>query len=788
MKRERSRTIWNWMSWGRPFCTSASRAFTRSTTATVLVPDCLRMRRETALAPFRRESVRGSSSASATVAMSRTRTGLPLKSATMRSLKDSTDSMRPSVRRPSSLPPAVSRPPGISTFWRRRASFTCWMDRLKAVSLSGLTRIWISRFRSPTRVMAPTSLTVSSARLIRLSAISVISRAERWPDTTRARIGAESGSTFSTIGESVPAGSRESTVPTFSRTSLAASCTLRSSTKVAKTCDCPSMELERSSSRPAMVLTASSMALVIWLSISSGAAPGRRVVMVMVGRSTLGKMSTPSCAKEASPRTTSEAISMVVKDEATDEDLEEAHWWAGVLRAAVDERDGRALKNWTVQVGHRLPGFTRPRSPRAPWQEPAFEPLLDLAVRHHEDLADPRRSTHRLRGRQGGSGVLARQHDALGEEAGAEPIVGIAHPAFQGEAPSLHLDGRRDAGDLPGEGLIGVGLHRELEPLAGRQLRGEPLRHRPRVLERIERHQGEHRRVLLHVLAGVEVALGDLAREGRADGGVAEALAHDAEARFAAGDLGLRDPEGGPVGVELGLRDAHLVGMQAHHVLRDLKLGERGVVAVPHAVHVPLGDEVLAEELLGAVQLGLRPLDLRLIARHLGLQRGEPVPDTPEGCLAGSHRRLGPRGRLAAGEEIGLGLVHGQLELARVVLGEDLALGDRIPQVRQQLRHGAGLLGLDHRLHPGDQAADGLDGALHRADSALATLMGSGLKVLVAAFGGAGGLWASDLPHAAAARTASATQANLWTVVMRSPVYPKKLGGRRALDAALAVS
>ena len=313
MKRDRSRTISNLMSWGSPFCTSASRALTASTTATVLVPDCLRMRRETALSPFRRESVRGSSSPSRTTATSRTRTGLPFESATMRSSKASTDSMRPSVRRPSSERPVVRRPPGISTFWRWSASFNVWMERLNETSLSGSATTWISRFLSPTRVMAPTSLTVSSARLMRLSAISVISRAERWPETTRAMIGEESGSTFSMMGDSVPAGKRDSTVPTFSRTSLAASCTLRSSTKVAKTCDCPSMVDERSSSRPPMVLTTSSICLVIWLSISSGEAPGKRVVMVMVGRSTLGKMSTPSWTKEASPSTTRVAMTMVVK-------------------------------------------------------------------------------------------------------------------------------------------------------------------------------------------------------------------------------------------------------------------------------------------------------------------------------------------------------------------------------------------------------------------------------------------------------------------------------------------
>ena len=73
------------------------------------------------------------------------------------------------------------------------------------------------------------------------------------------------------------------------------------------------MVVERSSSRPLIVLTTSSMGLVIWLSISSGLAPGSRVVIVMVGRSTLGKMSTPSWMKEAAPRTTKAAISIVVK-------------------------------------------------------------------------------------------------------------------------------------------------------------------------------------------------------------------------------------------------------------------------------------------------------------------------------------------------------------------------------------------------------------------------------------------------------------------------------------------
>ena len=82
--------------------------------------------------------------------------------------------------------------------------------------------------------MAPMSFTASSWRLIRLSAISVISRGDRLPETTSAMIGEASGSNFSMIGASVPSGNSETTPETFSRMSLAASVISRSRTKVAK--------------------------------------------------------------------------------------------------------------------------------------------------------------------------------------------------------------------------------------------------------------------------------------------------------------------------------------------------------------------------------------------------------------------------------------------------------------------------------------------------------------------------------------------------------------------------
>ena len=87
-------------------------------------------------------------------------------------------------------------------------------------------------------------------------------------------------------------GSSDSTVARWSRTSCEAVSTFLSSKKVMKTWDTPSVEVDRSSSMPLMVLTASSILSVTSVSISSGADPGKRVVMATMGKSTLGKRST----------------------------------------------------------------------------------------------------------------------------------------------------------------------------------------------------------------------------------------------------------------------------------------------------------------------------------------------------------------------------------------------------------------------------------------------------------------------------------------------------------------
>jgi len=63
--------------------------------------------------------------------------------------------------------------------------------------------------------------------------------------------------------------------------------------KVTITTEAPGPEIDRSSSIPSTVLTASSMRLEIPVSISSAEAPGSRVRIETVGRSTEGNRSTP---------------------------------------------------------------------------------------------------------------------------------------------------------------------------------------------------------------------------------------------------------------------------------------------------------------------------------------------------------------------------------------------------------------------------------------------------------------------------------------------------------------
>ena len=190
--------------------------------------------------------------------------------------------------------PCSTWPPGICTFWVCRARTTSATVRPTPESLveSVMTLIW--RGRPPTSLAWPTPLIDSIWRFRLLSANSVMSRMGAGPESAIRRIGWASGSIFSMIGGSASLGSWARTELIRSRTSWEAMSPFFSRSKEATTTEVPSDEVEISWSMPETVLTASSILSVISVSISSGEAPTRRVVMVIVGRSTLGKRSTPS--------------------------------------------------------------------------------------------------------------------------------------------------------------------------------------------------------------------------------------------------------------------------------------------------------------------------------------------------------------------------------------------------------------------------------------------------------------------------------------------------------------
>ncbi len=128
--------------------------------------------------------------------MSRIRTGAPPTFLMMIWLNSGTSSSRPIVRTPSSEGPRTMRPPGDSMFSvssARRISCGGQAVRGQLVQIHHDVDLALERAAIST---AATPSTVSSARRTCLSAISVSSRAPRWPLTDNVMTGSESGSAF----------------------------------------------------------------------------------------------------------------------------------------------------------------------------------------------------------------------------------------------------------------------------------------------------------------------------------------------------------------------------------------------------------------------------------------------------------------------------------------------------------------------------------------------------------------------------------------------------------------
>ena len=268
-------------------------SLTASATATALVPDCRRTSSDTARSPLRRERLRSSSVPSSTLPRSRTSIGPPGRCATTMSPKSAGVWMRPRVRTTNSRAGVSMRPPGTSRFSAASARVTSSTARPYAAIRSALSQPRISRSRPPTISIDPTPLTRSRRSFTTSLANVVSSFAGRSPDSARARIGEESGSSFSMTGSSRSAGSRRRTADTLSRTSCAATSTSRSSSNSTTTMLTPSVLVERSVLTPLIVLIASSRCSVTSVSTVSGSAPGRIDVTVTIGKSTFGNRSMP---------------------------------------------------------------------------------------------------------------------------------------------------------------------------------------------------------------------------------------------------------------------------------------------------------------------------------------------------------------------------------------------------------------------------------------------------------------------------------------------------------------
>ena len=123
---------------------SASRAFTPFTIATVFMPDCFRICNSTVGSPLTLARVPESAMPSSMRATSRTSTGWPATSRTTTSPNSAGDSRRPRVRIVIDCVPCSIRPPGTSLFcaWSARDTSLTVRPWANSCSASSHTFSW----------------------------------------------------------------------------------------------------------------------------------------------------------------------------------------------------------------------------------------------------------------------------------------------------------------------------------------------------------------------------------------------------------------------------------------------------------------------------------------------------------------------------------------------------------------------------------------------------------------------------------------------------------------------
>src|SRR5262245_13319840 len=182
-----------------------------------------------------------------------------------------------------------------------------------ALSFSTSSTTWISRAWPPEIVTSPTPSTVSIARRICLSAISVSACSGSDPASAKLTTGSASGSTLVMIGGWTSGGRSRIACATFSRTSCAASLMSRSRTNLIVSRTFPSRMSVWISSIPEIVLSDCSVGSATAPFSSSGLAPGRLIRTWTIAGSAFGRRSTLRSRNENTPVTTNSMTSIVVK-------------------------------------------------------------------------------------------------------------------------------------------------------------------------------------------------------------------------------------------------------------------------------------------------------------------------------------------------------------------------------------------------------------------------------------------------------------------------------------------
>src|SRR5262249_4940037 len=292
---------------------------------------------------------------------------------------------------------------------------------------------------------------------------------------------------------------------TLSRTSCAATSGSFSSRKLTITCETPSDEIERSSSMPLIVLTASSILSLTSVSICSGAAPGWIVVMTTVGKSTLGKRSTPSLVNEKAPITVSERMRTVAKTGRLTQSS------ANHCISHLAGPKGPGLRTFQILHSQFLIAAFHPGSVGELRDVLGRDPLAGLqALRNFHEIADRvaggddslldviagddvdaagARAHLDGGGRHENRRRLRRLLDARGrEETRLQHAAAVRHGRFNRERALLGLQSGRHVLDRSLELAAGIRVHLEVHRLAGSHRRDSLLRHGQLHAQRVHAH------------------------------------------------------------------------------------------------------------------------------------------------------------------------------------------------------------------------------------------------------------------------------------------------------------